>query len=336
VLFSQEVLKIDPEQTIQMITASIRAQLSDLLHRRGAVVAVSGGIDSAVCVALCARAVGRDNVLALLLPEKESSQESTALGKLVVESLEIPFVVEDITAVLESMNCYSRRMEAVQQVVPEYGKNWKCKIVIPSYNQHNRLNVFRLVVQSPNGQRQTVRIPLAAYLQVVASTNMKQRTRKSLEYYHADRLNYAVCGTPNRLEYDQGFFVKNGDGSADFKPIAHLYKTQVYQLGRVLGIPDAICSRTPTTDTYPLDQTQEEFFFALPYEKMDLCLYGYTHGVSSAEVGASIGLSAEQVGEVYHDIESKRRATRYLHLQPLLVEDVPGIVHDVAELQTVR
>jgi len=160
---------------------------------------------------------------------------------------------------------------------------------------------------------------------------MKQRTRKGIEYYHADRLNYAVAGTPNRLEYDQGFFVKNGDGSADFKPIAHLYKSQVYQLAAALAIPEEIRLRPPTTDTYSLPQTQEEFYFSLPYDKMDLCLYGLNHGVSAAEVARTTwnatGLTIEQVERVYRDVRSKRRATTYQHAQPLLVEPVVEVTH---------
>ena len=132
-------------------------------------------------------------------------------------------------------------------------------------------------------------MPPAAYLQIVAATNFKQRVRKMMEYYHADRLNYAVAGTPNRLEYDQGFFVKLGDGAADVKPIAHLYKTQVYALAEYLGVPEEIRRRPPTTDTFSLPQTQEEFYFALPYAKMDLCLYGHNHGVPAAEVAAAAG-----------------------------------------------
>ena len=165
-------------------------------------------------------------------------------------------------------------------------------------------------------------MPLAAYLQLVAATNFKQRMRKMMEYYHADRLNYAVAGTPNRLEYDQGFFVKQGDGAADFKPIAHLYKTQVYALARYLEVPEEICSRPPTTDTYSMAQTQEEFYFALPYDRMDLCLYAHNHGVAAGEVGEVVGLRADQVERVYKDIESKRRMTKYLHTAPLLVHSL--------------
>jgi NAD+ synthase len=167
-----------------------------------------------------------------------------------------------------------------------------------------------------------VRLPLHAYLGIVAATNMKQRTRKQLEYYHADRLNFAVAGTPNRLEYDQGFFVKNGDGAADLKPIAHLYKTQVYQLAEFLGVPAEVRHRPPTTDTYSLPQTQEEFFFSLPYRQMDLCLYGLNQGLPPEAVAREAGLTPAQVERAYRDLEGKRRTARYLHEPPLLVEPV--------------
>jgi len=162
-------------------------------------------------------------------------------------------------------------------------------------------------------------------MQIVAATNYKQRVRKMTEYYHADRLNYAVAGTPNRLEYDQGFFVKQGDGSADFKPIAHLYKTQVYQLAEYLGVPEEIRRRPPTTDTFSMPQTQEEFYFALPYDRMDLCLFAVINGVSAEEAAPAVNLTPAQVERVFKDIDAKRRATRYLHMRPLLVAPVPEV-----------
>jgi NAD+ synthase len=198
-------------------------------------------------------------------------------------------------------------------------------VTLPSILAGDRLNVSELTIESPSGERQTSRMPAAAYLQIVAATNFKQRIRKIVEYYHADRLNYAVAGTPNRLEYDQGFFVKQGDGAADLKPIAHLYKTQVYALAEYLQVPEEIRRRPPTTDTFSLPQTQEEFYFALPYDKMDLCLYGRNHNVRAADVAAAAQLTAEQVERVYHDIDQKRRSTRYLHARPLLVEAVAEV-----------
>ncbi len=202
------------------------------------------------------------------------------------ERLGIRHVVEDIAPALEGLGCYARQLEAIRMVFPEYGDGWRCKLTIPPLLDGNRLRLTRLTVSDPRGNQRTARMPLVPYLQMVAATNFKQRTRKTMEYYHADRLHYAVAGTPNLLEFDQGFFVKQGDGAADFKPIAHLYKTQVYALAEHLGVPEEIRRRPPTTDTFSLEQTQEEFYFALPYEKMDLCLWAHDHERPASRGGA--------------------------------------------------
>lgn len=324
-MFDKNVLILDAAAEVDRIASSMREQILGQLRRRGAIVGISGGIDSSVVAALCARALGKDKVLGLFMPEHHSSDDALRLGQMLAGHLGIEAITEDIAPALEGLGCYRRQVDAVRTVVPEYGDGWKCKLVLPSILDSDRLNVTRLTVQSPTGEVTTVRLPLSAYLQMVAATNYKQRIRKMTEYYHADRLNYAVSGTPNRLEYDQGFFVKQGDGSADFKPIAHLYKTQVYQLARYLGVPEEICRRPPTTDTFSMPQTQEEFYFALPYDRMDLCLYAFNHGIGSQEVGPVVDLTPAQVERVFKDIEAKRRATRYLHMRPLLVDAVTEV-----------
>ncbi len=323
--FPKDVLNIDVDQTISSIISSIRQQVGSILHRKGAVIGVSGGIDSAVSAALSVQALGKDRVLVLLMPDRDSSSDSLRLGQRLVEALGVTHIIENITPSLEAAGCYRRQAEAIKAIFPDYQENWKFKITMPSILDGDRLNISRLTVHTPSGEALTERMPASAYLQLVAATNFKQRVRKMMEYYHADRLGYAVCGTPNRLEYDQGFFVKLGDGSADFKPIAHLYKSQVYMLAQSLNIPNEICKRTPTTDTFSLPQTQEEFFFALPYDKMDLCLYGYNHRVSPEEVAKAVGISVEQAKRVFTDIESKRRGTLPLHLSSLMVEPVKEI-----------
>lgn len=320
--FSKDVLTIDPEPTVRRIAEAIRTQVGATLKRRGVVLGLSGGIDSSVTAALCANALGPERVLGLLMPEQDSSDDSLRLGRLLAEHFRIPTVLEAIGPLLDASGCYRRRDEAIRTQVPQYGKGYRCKIVLANILEHEGYNFFRLVVESDQGERTTVRLSAQTYLAIVAATNMKQRARKFFEYYHADRLQYAVAGTPNLLEYDQGFFVKNGDGAADIKPIAHLYKSQVYQLAAYLGVPGEIRQRPPTTDTYSLAQSQEEFYFSLPYDKMDLCLYGKNHQVPPADVAKVIGLTAEQVGRVYRDIDVKRSATRYMHLKPLLVEPV--------------
>jgi NAD+ synthase len=314
----KDLLAIDADAEIERIAQSLRAQVLGEFRRRGAVLGLSGGIDSSVVAALCVRAFGKGKVLGLFMPERHSSDDALTLGRLLADSLGIEAIVEDIAPALEGLGCYRRQDEAIRSIVPHYGSDWKCKLVLPSILETDRLNVTRLTVQSPQGEVSTVRLTPAAYLQIVAATNYKQRVRKMTEYYHADRLNYAVAGTPNRLEYDQGFFVKQGDGAADVKPIAHLYKTQVYQLAAHLGIPEEIRRRPPTTDTFSMPQTQEEFYFALPYDRMDLCLYALNQGIAAAEVAPLVELTPGQVERVFKDIEAKRRATRYLHTPPLL------------------
>jgi NAD+ synthase len=285
-------------------------------------VAVSGGIDSSVTVSLCARAFGPERTLAVLMPEADSDEETLEISRLVTDSLGVQTAVEDITEILSATRCYERRDEAVRRVIPQFGEGWKFKIVLPSVLGTDAYRLFTLVAQSPDGQTIEERLPANEYLTIVAATNFKQRTRKMLEYFHADALNYAVVGTPNRLEYDQGFFVKLGDGAADAKPIAHLYKTQVYQLAEHLEVPERIRSRKPTTDTYSLPQGQDEFYFSLPFEKMDLCLYGRNNGIAPEDLAGALGISAEDVERVYDDIDQKRRTTRYLHLAPQLVAPV--------------
>jgi len=282
-------------------------------------------VDSAVVAALCVRAFGPSKVLALFMPERDSSPDSLRLGRAVADQLGVASVVEDITPALVGFGCYERQNEAIRAVFPEYGEGWKCKVSLPSILEGERLNVSQLTVRSPEGEDRTARMPPNAYQQLVAATNFKQRVRKTMEYYHADRLRYVVAGTPNRLEYDQGFFVKQGDGDADIKPIAHLYKTQVYALAAHLGVPQEITGRPPTTDTYSLAQTQEEFYFAVDHRRMDLCLYAFNHGVPPTDVAPAVDLSVAQVERVFRDIEAKRRATRYLHLPPQLVEPVPEV-----------
>jgi NAD+ synthase len=321
-MFSPDCLTIDAPRAAQRIEEAVREQVLGTLRRRGAVVGMSGGIDSSVVAALCARALGKDRVLGLFMPERDSSGDALRLGRAMAESLGIRHLVEDVAPALEGLGCYRRQLEALRMAIPEYGEGWRCKLTLPSLLEGERLNITSLTAADPQGNLRTVRMPPAAYLQMVAATNFKQRVRKMMEYFHADRLNYAVAGTPNLLEWDQGFFVKQGDGAADFKPIAHLYKTQVYALAEHLGVPEEIRSRPPTTDTFSLAQSQEEFYFALPYQKMDLCLCAYDQGAPPSEVASALGLTAAQVERVYRDIEAKRRVSRYLHQVALLVD--PG------------
>ena len=317
------VLEIDLEAETGRIARQLREATARQLHRRGLVVAISGGIDSSVCAALAVRAVGPDRVLALILPERDSHPDSAVRARLLAGHLGIRVETVDIAPALEAIGCYRMRDGAVRNALPEYTHGWGFKIVIGG-GLAGQVNHFRLVAASPEGTVVARELALQDYLTIVAATNFKQRIRKTLEYFHADRLNYAVVGPPNRLEHDQGFFVKNGDGSADVKPIAHLYKSQVYAMARHMGLPERICAATPTTDTYSLSQGQDEFYFALPYRQMDLALWALENGVAAEDLATALGMTTGQADAVYADIHNKRRTTRYLHLSPVLLGGEPA------------
>jgi len=318
--FSIDSLKLDNEKECRHITDFISNTVNSLYKKKGAIVALSGGIDSSTVAGLCVKALGRKRVFGLLLPEKHSSEETLELSRSVAESFGIEYIIQDISPVLDSLGCYDKQIEAYRKVIPEYDKDWKAKIVLPSVVDSDSLRLFSVVAQNTKGDIIKKRLTQKAYLEIVAATNFKQRVRKMLEYYHGDRLNYTVTGTPNRLEYDQGFFVKLGDGAADLKPIAHLYKTQVYAMAAYVGVPEEILKRPPTTDTYSLPQGQDEFYFSLPYDKMDICLFGLNNDIPEKDVAEVAGITTEQLKRVYRDIEQKRRSTEYLHLESLRVE----------------
>jgi len=321
VALSEAALHIDAASAAEPIVECMRDQVAHQLRRRGIVVGLSGGVDSSVVAALAARAVGPDRVVGLIMPERESASESADLAAQVAKTLSIRTVVEDITGILDAAGCYRRRDEAIRSVLPELSDGYRCKIVLPDLIATPSYALYSLVARSPEGVERRIRLPLDAYLEIVAATNFKQRVRTMTAYHHADRLRYAVAGTANRLEDDLGFFVKQGDGAADFKPIAHLYKSQVYQLAAHLGIPEEIQRRTPTTDTYSLEQSQEEFYFGLSLEQTDLCVYARDHGIEADAAAGAVGLTPDQVTRAYRAIDSKREAARYLHMPALLVAE---------------
>ncbi len=318
---NERIFDLDYDAQIEHIGAGLRTALTKEFHKRGLVIAMSGGIDSSVCAALAVRALGPKKVFGLLLPERDSSSFSSQRGKLLAEHLGIEYTLQDIAPVLEAIGCYQWRDDAIRAVFPAYGAGWKNKIVLTG-GLEGEYNHFKLVVQTAAGEIKEARLDPKEYLQIVAATNHKQRIRKALEYFHADRLNYAVTGTPNRLEYDQGFFVKNGDGAADVKPIAHLYKTQVYALARHMKLPAEICNAVPTTDTYSLAQGQDEFYFGLPYAQMDVALWAYIHQAPARELAQYLKITEPAAQAVYKDIEAKRRAAHYLHHAPMVFGEI--------------
>jgi len=316
--FSKNDLLINPAEESNRLMVRLKDDILNKLRKRGAVVGISGGVDSSVTLALCAKALGAEHVLGVMMPEKDSSPDSLRLAQKVAEQFGVPHVVEDMTEGLNGLGCYRRRDEAIKRVFPEYNSSYKAKItLLGNLLQKDSLNVFQLTIISPSGDKKSTRIPIKEYLQIVAASNFKQRSRMSMLYYHAESRNYAVVGTGNKNEHEHGFFVKYGDGGSDIRPITHLFKTQIYQLAEFLGIPEEIRRRTPTSDTYSAEQTQEEFFFRLPFEILDTIWYGWEKGVSVEEISDALKLRPEQVENVIHDIKRKKAATEYLRMVPI-------------------
>jgi len=315
--FSKDIIQLkDVEIVIDNICSKLKEDVLHVLRRKGGIVGISGGIDSSVALALAVKAFGSENLLGVIMPENDSNPESQILALKLAEKFGVKTVIEDISLALKGFQCYSRRDEAVKRVIQNYNpKTDKMKIGIPNITAENNLPpVFHVTVIFANGIQESKRLPMNEYLQIIAASNFKQRSRMSMLYYYADMLHYAVIGTPNKHEYKQGFFVKNGDGAGDIMPIINLYKTQVYQLAFHLGIPDEIINRTPTTDTYSAEQTQEEFFYQMPFELMDIYWYGFENGYLTNDVATVMGVTEERVIALFRNFERKTKTTEYLRM----------------------
>ena len=297
--FTRSALEIDVETEVDHIVDTLHEAVYTKMHRKGAVVGISGGIDSSVVLALCVRAFGSDRVLGIQLPERESSTENDPFAEELAAQFGVTTITEDLTAGLQGLGCYERRNQAIQHIFPGFDIGWSAKISLPGdLLERATLNIFSLTVTNPEGEEFTQRLPASEYLQIVAASNFKQRLRSNMLYYHAELRNYAVIGTGNKNEHDLGFFVKYGDGGVDVQPIAHLFKTQVYMLAAYLDIPQNIRSRVPTTDTYPGGSTQEEFFYRIPFDILDTVWHGFESGVPQAEIAQALDLETEQVDRI--------------------------------------
>ena len=318
--FTKDIIKLENvENTVSVIVEKLGNDVLHTLKRKGAIVGISGGIDSSVTLALAVKALGPDRVTGIIMPESDSSPESKYLALELAEKFHVKTIEENMSNALSGFGCYQRRDEAVKSVVPEYDPlKDKFKIELRQSVSNMKLPpVFYVTVIFANGSVESKMLPIKAYLQIVAASNFKQRSRMSMLYYHAEANHYAVIGTPNKHEVKQGFFVKYGDGGADVMPIGHLFKTQVYEIARFLGVPDKIIKRTPTTDTYSAEQTQEDFFYQLPFKIMDLVWYGWENGYSAEEIANVMDYSADEISNIFTSFERKMRTTDYLRMTPI-------------------
>jgi NAD+ synthase len=329
-MFNPDVLKIqDVESYIDSLCQKIKTDVHQKLRRKGGVIGISGGIDSSVTLALAVRALGKDQVIGLMLPEKDSSSDSLEYARILADRFGIRYHIEEITGALDGFKCYQRRDEAVKSLFPDYNPHIHTfKIGLnESSIETNLPSVFYITLVRENGREERKKLPAPAMMQIIAASNFKQRTRMCMLYYYAEKNHFAVVGTSNKQEIHQGFFVKHGDGGVDIMPIGHLYKTQVYQLAKALDVPREILQRTPTTDTYSAEQTQEEFFFQLPFREMDLLWYGYENGYPAEAISETVGKSSETIQKIFNSFKRKQQTTEYLRMKASLYD----MAHEKAE-----
>ncbi|OEU84171.1 MAG: NAD(+) synthase [Desulfobacterales bacterium S5133MH4] len=315
--FNRDIFKIDPEAEARKIAHFIREITLKNFKRRGAVVGLSGGIDSAVVAELCVYALGKDKVLGLIIPEKESNPISRKYAQKQADKMGIQATTVDITENLKSLGLYKIRNAVIKQIFPEFDGTFKFHITLPqNLLERDRLNYHSITIEDENGIRQTKRLSGKDWIEISACQNMKQRIRMIRLYHYAEKNNYIVAGTTNKPEAMQGFYVKFGDGGVDIEPIAHLYKIQVYELARHLGVIEEIISRPPSPDTYSLPVTDKEFYFCLKYELLDFLLYAYENNLPFDDISNVLELKQEQIERVFKDFRAKERASWHLRESP--------------------
>ncbi len=318
--FNKDILRIDGAKEAEKIGEFIRQQ-TKRLRRQGAVIGLSGGIDSALSAAMCVQALGKDKVFGLMLPDKESSPDSEAFATRHAQQLGIRYEVVDISPVLEAFGSYEKRDAVARSIFPEFIKDYKLKITLPANVLDNdTFNVFTLTIVAPDGSTKTAFLNNSQTKGIIAATCTKHRTRMMTQYYYAEKMNYFVCGTTNKTEALQGLFVKYGDGGVDIEPLAHLFKAQVFQLSEHVGVIDEIIQRKPCPDTYSAPVTDEEWYFRMPYGILDLLLYAWEKKLDVKEVANVMGLTETQVNRAFRDFKNKYNATKHLNELPPTLE----------------
>jgi len=318
VTFSKAVLDIDLGKEISRVSEFIYESTLNKFRRRGAVVGLSGGVDSAVVAEFLVQALGKERVLALLLPEKESNPVSTEYGLKQAKKLDIETVLVDITDRLKTLKVYEERDIIVRDIFPEFDSSFRFHITLPqNLLEKDRINYPNITIEDKEGKSQTKRISAKDWLRISACQNMKQRVRMVELYHHSEMNHYIVSGTTNKTEVCQGFFVKYGDGGVDLEPISHIYKTQVYELAKRMGVIEEIIRRPPSPDTYSLPVTDKEFYFCIDYELLDLLLYAYHNNINLDDVAFALDLEHDQIKRVFRDFKAKEKASWHLREMPL-------------------
>jgi len=316
--FHENILDIQNIDSVETeLQNFIKDQVFDKFKRKGAVIGISGGIDSALTCTLCIKAIGKENVLGVLMPEKDSNPKSTIYAKNLCEKLGMRFVTIDITNVLDSFKVYSTREQIIKKYFPRFTNQDRYRIVVPNRLVNNSsISLPHLEILDIENQTHKIRLSLHDYLDLIAATSIKHRTRMTMLYYYAEKNHFVVAGTTNKSELVQGYYVKYGDGGVDIEPLAEIYKTQVYQISSHLGIPDEIINRKPSPDTWNFEVSDEDFFFGLPYRTLDLIWYASENNIQPEKISIELGLTLEQLELIMDDQRKKWKSSQHMREMP--------------------
>jgi NAD+ synthase len=314
--FEKVLPPVDLNEEIDFIVEFIKDQVRNEYKRDGIVVGLSGGVDSAVTAALSLKAVGEANIISLIMPEKESNPISSSLALEMAEKFNIKHITKDITPVLDGFGAYAARDEIVKRYFPEYDGTQKWKLVQPgSFLEKDSFNFYSLKLETAEGPK-SKRLKPRDLRAITGATDLKQRTRMATLYQVAEAENYVVAGTTNLSETALGFYVKYGDGGVDIEPLSYLYKTYVFQIAEHLGVPAGIVERLPSPDTFSAEVADDEFFFRLPYDKLDLFLWAMRDNVPADAVSKTLGVDIDKVSRILGDLKHKQEISGHLRRMP--------------------
>ena len=312
----QDMLRIrNVDDTINKICNFIKNEISENLQKSGSVIGLSGGIDSAVTAALCERALGSDKVLGIILPEIESDATSVKDAEEIAKKFNIKTELIDITPILDSFEVYQTKEKIIREKFPDFNPNCKYRIAVPS-NINNSAGMPFLEIRDEKNNTHKLKISSSEFLTITAATSIKHRVRMTMLYFYAEKNNFSVIGTTNKSEYLQGYFVKYGDGGSDIEPLVNLYKSHVYQLGKTLDIPHNIMSKDASPDVWSFKTNDEEFFFSVPYEIVDLILYSRENNLSGKDIHKISNLPIDKIEKLKQIQNQKQIKSQHMREMP--------------------
>jgi len=302
------------EKSVNDVSTFLHDEIFEKFHKRGAIIGLSGGIDSAVTMELCAKALGPEKILGLTMFEKESNEHSKSLISRISKNYDVKIENIDITTILDSYGVYSNREEIVKNIFPNFNSDCKYRVVVPP--NFNSIGMPYLEVLDDENKQHKLKITSSDFLSLTAATSIKHRVRMSLLYYHAEKNNLSVVGTTNKSEFLQGYFVKYGDGGSDIEPLVNFYKSQVYQIGDFLNIDNDIMINAASPDVWSYSTTDEEFFYTVPYNIVDLILYSRLNNLSVSEIQQLSNLSEEKIQSLIKFQNIKEEKSKHMRELP--------------------